>query len=279
MKREEPKVALVVQACDRYKLLFKGFEHFFQKHWPETDEINLYFLTEVEDLSSARFANIKTGKAEWSDRLRTGLQQLSETWVIYAQEDMWFSKPVDAKLLRDILEFIVAENPLLLKLHSAEVYQTSPTGKIVGGLQVAKVDNAMSKYLMSHQVSAWNREFLISQLPRNEHPWRNERKATGRLKKLGPPILQMDFFAANGKPPNNHNVSEEFRSEYQAVSVNGMLSENALPFIEEVINSEDTELSAYGSRLKHHFVNRMTHDGLPKPKKTNLFRRCFSFGK
>jgi hypothetical protein len=157
------------------------------------------------------------------------------------------------------------------------VYQTNPTGKIIGGLQVARLDNAASKYLMSHQPSIWNREFFISQLPKNEHPWRNERKATRRMKKLDSPLYQIDLLAENGKPAINGNVSNEFRSEYQSVSVNGMLNDNSLPFIKELINSDDKDLIAYGSRLQHNFTRQVTHDGLPKPKKTSALKKCFSF--
>jgi hypothetical protein len=96
------------------------------------------------------------------------------------------------------------------------------------------------------------------------------------LKRLDPPIYHIDLFAENGKPALNDNLSEGSRSEYQAVSVNGMLNANALPFIEELMRSPDRELSAYGHKLKHNFVNHVTHDGLPQPKKKNRLRRFFS---
>jgi hypothetical protein len=279
LKNEKNEIALVVHACDRYRMLFKGFEYFFKKNWPAVKGINFYFLTEDIDYHSDLFANIKTGQAEWSDRLRAGLQQLSEPLVIYMQEDMWFKKPVDEKILKEILDFVMAENPLLLKLHSSEVYQTHPTGKIFGGLLLSRLSNQASKYLMSHQVSIWNRKFLVSQLLRNEHPWRNERKATKRLKKLDLPLYQIDLLAENGKPAVNKNISNAFRSEYQTVSVNGTLNDNALPFIEELVASDDGELSAYGNQLKHNFSHRLTHDGLPRPRRVGFIKKIFHFSR
>jgi hypothetical protein len=276
MTNDKIEIALVVHACDRYQLLFKGFEHFFKKHWPATNLVNFYFLTENLDYQSDLFANIKTGKGEWSDRLRTGLQQLSERFIIYIQEDVWLNKPVNEKILKDILDFSIAENPLLVKLHSADVYRTNPTGKIFSGLQLARLDNQASRYHMSHQVSVWNRQFLISQLGKKEHPWRNERKASKRLKKLDQPIYQIDLLAQNGNAAINANVSNEFRSEYQAVSYNGMLNDNALPFIEKLMACQEEELKAYGNHLNHNFKNRLTHDGLPRPKKVNLIRKWLS---
>lgn len=275
--KANPEIALVVHACDRYRLLFEGFEHFFNRNWPDARGINYYFMTEEIDYSSARFACVKTGRAEWSDRLRAGLERLREPFVIYLQEDMWLNRPVDAALLDGLLAFTLAENPALLKLHSSEVYRTKPTGKIFGGLRLAELDNRHSKFLMSHQASIWRREFLISQLWKNEHPWRNERKGTKRLKRLGVPIFQIDLFAENGKPAINDNPSAELRSEYQAVSVNGALNANAQPFIAELSASPDAALSEYGRRLHHHFVNGLTHDGLPRPKKPGFIKKYFSF--
>jgi hypothetical protein len=277
MKTDKNQIALVVHACDRYRILFQAFEHFFKKNWPLMDSVNSYFLTEEMDYRSDRFTNIKTGRAQWSDRLRTGLQQLSEPFVIYLQEDVWLNKPVNEKILREIFTFAVTENPLLVKLHSSEVYQTDPTGKIFGGLLLSKLDNDGSKYLMSHQTSIWNREFLISQLLKNEHPWRNERKGTRRLKKLDQPLYQIDLLAENGKPAINQNISNEFRSEYQTVSLNAMLNKNAFPFIEELMASDEEDLKTYGGRLNHNYLNQLTHDGLPKPKKPNLIKKYLSF--
>jgi hypothetical protein len=91
------------------------------------------------------------------------------------------------------------------------------------------------------------------------------------------PLYQIDLLAENGKPPINQNLSNEFRSEYQTVSLNAMLNGNAFPFIEELMTSEDAGLKAYGNSLNHNYTNGLTHDGLPKPKKPNLIKKYLSF--
>jgi len=266
-----------VHACDRYRILFQGFEYFFERHWPDLENIHLYFLTEEIDHPSNRFTNLKTGKAEWSVRLRVGLQQLSEPLVIYFQEDMWFTRSVDKNVLSKVLDFASAQNLRLLKLHSAGVYQTRPTGKVIRGLAISQLDNSASNYLMSHQPSLWNREFLLAQLTRREHPWRHEKAGTKRLKKLNLSLHQIDLLAQNGHAPINDNPSDAFRGEYHSISVNGMLNKNALPFIEELMKSADPAISAYGQRLQHNFTHQLTHDGLPRPKKPRFWKRVVSF--
>ena len=84
-----------------------------------------------------------------------------------------------------------------IRVEGADVYQTIPTDLFIEGFNVATIDNAASRYLMSHQVTLWNKAFLLEQLHRNEHPWRNERRGTKRLKKLNPVIQHIDYFAEN----------------------------------------------------------------------------------
>jgi hypothetical protein len=142
----------------------------------------------------------------------------------------------------------------------------------IQGFNVAKLDNDTSGYLMSHQVTLWDREFFLQQLPKDEHPWRNERKGTRRLKKLNPDIFHVDYFAENGKPTINQNNDPIGRSEYLTVSENGMLNATVVHFINELANGTEAE-KAYAKQLQHHFENELTHDGKPKPRKEDIFKR------
>ncbi|MEO7444343.1 MAG: hypothetical protein ABIT96_07390, partial [Ferruginibacter sp.] len=96
MKQEfNNPVALLVHACDRYELLYKGFEYFFNKYWKDPGGINYYFATEDIFTEVKGFKNIRSGKGQWSDRLRCLLESLPEDYVLYFQEDMWLSAPVN----------------------------------------------------------------------------------------------------------------------------------------------------------------------------------------
>src|SRR5476651_787877 len=113
------EIALIVHACDRYQLLYQGFEYFFKRNWPFYEvDIKYYFLTEEADYQSDLFTNIKTGKGEWSDRLLNGLNQIPQTYIIYFQEDMWLSRPVVAETVTKIIKFALANNVSLFKLSS-----------------------------------------------------------------------------------------------------------------------------------------------------------------
>ena len=231
--------ALLVHGCDRYELLFKGFEFFFNKYWDFNINCNLYFATEEKTVSINGFENIHSGKDEWADRLSLMLKEtIAEKYVLYFQEDMWLTKKVNARFFSQLFELIITNNWQQIKLHSSDVYKTVATNTFIEGFNVAKLDNAKSDFLMSHQVTIWDKDFLISQLHKNEHPWRNERNGTKRLKKLNREIFQIDYFAENGKKETNENYNPILRSEYQTVSVNGILSNNIEPFINELMKQD-----------------------------------------
>lgn len=272
MKDTANNVALLVHSCDRYEFLFKGFEYFFAKHWPFTIPCNYYFATEEKRVNVHGFTNVLSGKGEWSNRLATLLRGIKEEYILYFQEDMWLTKDVNARFFEQLFALAQNNSWQMVKLHSSEVYKTNPTGHSIEGFTVAQLDNTASEYLMSHQVTLWNKSFLLQQLPANEHPWRNERKGTKRLKQLNPAIYHVDYFSENGKPAINNNSNPVGLSEYQTISVNGMLNNNIQPFI-KVLMQGDEQAKVYGTTLQHHFDNGLTHDGKPKPRKEDIFKR------
>jgi len=271
-------IALIVHTCDRYRLLYPGFAYFFKKNWPYGDvDISYYFLTEVEEYQSSLFKNIKTGKGEWSDRLLNGLKQIPEEYVIYMQEDMWLNKPVSADTINKIIEYSLAKKSDLFKLSSNHVYHTKPTGESINGLSIGLLDNDASEYLMSHQVSIWKKSFLVEQLQYREHPWRNERKGTKRLKKLNPKIYHIDLFSENGELPTNSNTDNSEIASYYTVSQNATLREYANPFISEMKLDSDPNIREYAQKLDHHLKNGLTHDGQSAPRKQDLFKKIKNY--
>jgi len=266
------QVALLVHTCDRYEFLYKGFEIFFNQFWDHNIATNNYFATEEIIVDIKPFKNILSGKAEWSDRLIKILSdEIKEDYVLYMQEDMWLTKPVNGQFFKELFSYAISNSIDCIKLHSSEVYQTIPTGTDFCGLSLTKLNNEKSKYLMSHQVTLWKKEFLLKQLRKNEHPWRNERRATKRLKKTNPTIYHVDYFAENGKNEINKNINPSIRSEYFTVSVNGMLGENSKLFIDKL--SKSNANPDYLSKLKYHCDNELTHDGKPKPRKEDFFQK------
>jgi hypothetical protein len=272
MPKKHHNVALLVHACDRYEFLYKGFDYFFSKNWNFKIPCHYYFATEVKDAEVNGFENIKSGKGEWADRLAILLNGMKEEYVLYFQEDMWLSKPVNADFFSGLFDFAKENNCQQIKLHSSDVYKTIATENVIEGFNISTIDNKVSDFLMSHQVTLWKKDFLLAQLYKKEHPWRNERKGTKRLKKLNPVIHHTDYFSENGSKEINQNKKPVQRSEYYAVSFNSTLNDNAPQFIKK-LNSGKKEDKVYAAELQNHYDNSLTHDGKAKPKKTDLFKR------
>ena len=266
-------VALLVHSCDRYELLYKGFEFFFSKYWDSEINCNLYFATEEKQVSINGFENIQSGKGAWADRLAYLLREkITEKYILYIQEDMWLNKKINASFFNQLFELAEKNNWPQVKLHSSGVYKTVETSSFMEGFNITKLDNENSDFLMSHQITLWNKDFLLKQLHKNEHPWRNERKGTKRLRKINPEIYHIDYFAENGQNEININNNPILRSEYQTISANGVLNSNVEPYIKELKN-EGVVLKEYASKLEYNYNNNLTHDGNSKPKKVDVFKR------
>ncbi|WP_345950167.1 hypothetical protein ABDD95_01660 [Mucilaginibacter sp. PAMB04274] len=272
-------VALLVHTCDRYRFLYDGFSYFFNQNWDFDTQCNYYFATEEVSVSLPHFANIKSGRGEWADRLRHLLQNvITEKYIIYFQEDMWLNRPVSSSFFNELFALMAHNQWQQVKLDSADIYKTHPTPYYIEGFNIALLDNKTSGYLMSHQVTVWEKESLIQQLHKGEHPWRNERKGTKRLKKLDPQIYHIDYFAQNGQQAINQNQVQIMRSEYHTVSGNSMLQDNVLPYIKP-LQQAGAEQQAYAAQLLHHYQNQLTHDGQPKPRKEDIFKKIKNFFK
>lgn len=265
-------VALLVHSCDRYKFLYKGFESFFLRHWDFSIPCSYYFATEEKKVDIKGFYNIQSGKGEWTDRLAVLLKNIPEDYVLYFQEDMWLNKDVNGTFFKQLFNTAISNAWNQVKLHSSEVYKTVQTNVFIEGFNIARLDNQASDYLMSHQVTLWNKQFLLQQLPKGEHPWRNERKGSKRLKAIDAEIFQADYFAENGKPEININNHPVKRSEYRTISVNGTLNGDVVPFI-SVLQQGSEDEKQYAAKLLFHYENGLTHDGKPKPRKEDIFKK------
>lgn len=209
-------VSVVVHGCDRYLDLYQGFEHLFKKYWPTDLPFEYFLVTEEADFESEFFVNIKSGKGEWSDRLRIALDQVPTAYLIYFQEDFWLSRPFSRELAIALLDprSILGREVSLLKLHSGYI----SGGKVaeVSGSQLNTVDLNRSEYLLSHQVSLWSKDFLLSCLVPGESAWENELLGSERLRKQK---VELHFF--------------ELDEYYLPVSEKGFFHQNISYFFSE----------------------------------------------
>lgn len=265
MNKKFNNVAFLVFACDRYQFLYQGFDYFFKKNIPSNVVTKAYFATEELSCGLDHYKYLKSGKGEWTNRLKVVLDQIDEEYIIFLQEDMWFTKKVSETAFSKIINYAVNSDLSLLKLHSADIYKTISTNHDIDGFELTKLDKKHSEFLMSHQVSIWKRSFFRDQLKDNEHPWRNERKGTKRLRKSPVDIYQMDLFSENHKEPNNQNTSNE-HGAYLTISENACIH----PRTKELLGELQVDLPDYAKKIQYHMDNELTHDGKERPRKKDF---------
>jgi len=262
-------VAILIFACDRYEFLFKGFDFFFKKKWDQTIPLKKYFSTEKKEIELEGYANLKSGYGEWTNRLKLVLNQIDEEYIIFIQEDMWFSKKMPEYVLEPIINYVTSNELKLVKLHSSDVYKTEQLDVDFNGFRLSRVIKEESDFLMSHQISIWNKKFLYAQLKNNEHPWRNERRGTKRLKKVKDEIYQIDLISENEQEPINENSPKIEPGEYLTISVNACIH----PKVEKIISELSQTLPEYAEKITFHMNNNITHDGKEKPRKDDFFKK------
>jgi hypothetical protein len=270
MNKEEINVALLVHSCDRYEFLHKGFYYFFSMFWNYDIPVKCYISTEEKDTVIPGFENIKSGKGAWADRYRYLLtEKIKEDYILFFQEDMWLTKKANSTFFKELFEMMFEKKWKMIKLHSSDVYKTTATLNFIEGFNLTTVDIEDSKFLFSHQVTLYDKEFLLGQLLKNEQPWENEMKASERLKHVKPEIIHVDYFAQNGNAEINKNKNPVGRSEYQGVSYNSTLHHNVRPFIKTLMQG-NVEQKEYAKKLSHHYLFDLTHDGKSRPQKESL---------
>lgn len=258
-------VALVVHACDKYKLLFKGFEYFFEKNWDNRIPCNLYFTYEVEQPQLNLFKTICTGTGHWTFRLKKALNQIEEDYIVFFQEDFWLKTPTDALFFNQLFDYVIKNRTDLIKLHHTSGYYIKNKINRIGNHPVYEIDKERSDYLLSHQISIWKKSFFISLLQKKENPWQNEMWGSERIKKMNTAVYGINYFRCN------ENIASTSVCQYYTVSNHAKLNPYLEHFLEEL--SEEKEFSAYYSKLNNHYNNGWTHDKDSEPSTLSFWDR------
>lgn len=122
----------------------------------------------IGDYRGSRVRVFHSYKFGWADRLKDLLGSIPHDKVLYVQEDMWLTRPVTK---REISSLKKAEE--LMNKEDVRAVRFSPDCVPCEGT----IDwNKESGYCLSHQISMWNREFLLHSLEDVSTPYQHEKK-------------------------------------------------------------------------------------------------------
>jgi FkbM family methyltransferase len=195
-------ISVVIQTCDKYEFLWKGWFITFMNNWAWELGWPVYFCSEEKKLpyhnKNIKFINSPISKdaSGFSTRTIDILNKVKTKYVLYLQDDMWLDKKVDKQTMLEAFYNVKHFNWNCLKIHNRSWfnYSLSKTNIFANGIRILKQNND-SEYLLSHNASIWNREFLLSVMESNEDPWKNEQLGTERIRNSiqDPRIYHCDY--------------------------------------------------------------------------------------
>jgi hypothetical protein len=186
------KTAIVIQTCDKYEFLWKGWRHYFVKHWDfnipseiwfcnEENGDNLSILTVKDNGLEDILIHCTTGTAPWGERLiriLDGLPPEIDT-IFYMQEDFWLHRTLPKHVFESRLKTFRD-----MDMNAYRCCEPSKHFLLEDGQQAPYKFSFLSPYLMTHQASFWKKDFLRSCILPHEDPWQNEKRGTDRIAEL-----------------------------------------------------------------------------------------------
>jgi len=164
---------LVIHTCDSYEKWWPLWFFFYKKYVSGFEKV--YFLTEEKELpfKSDEIILIKTGKAEWGQRLITALNQIEEKYIYYSQEDFWAKKNFNPTQYEEIFfKYKMNAFRITEKLHWFNL------DHVEGNLFRFQQNSC---YLMNHMFSLWDKNFFLRYVNPNDNPWDNETEQTKNI--------------------------------------------------------------------------------------------------
>eukprot|EP00958_Prasinococcus_capsulatus_P028752 scaffold7207_cov520-Prasinococcus_capsulatus_cf.AAC.24 len=209
----QPKVAVLVQTCDKYKWVWPAWSWFYRKFWRV--EWRTFLLTE-EASPQFTYANQQqedVGTQLWkpygpieslpcgcglsfSERLKRGLEFLLDQGfeqVLYLQDDFWVFRSCFTEEWEALARHVQKHRMSFLRILNAQELRSigsgqvvaRPSGLFLNGTELLQYD-ARSPFLFSHQASLWPTKLMYAVVATHDDgdAYRNEILGTRRLQRM-----------------------------------------------------------------------------------------------
>ena len=140
--------SIVVMSCDKYKCLTPAFKHCIDKYYPNHPEIHFIY-----------------GQGCWTERLRKGLQEIQDEYVLFFLDDMLIREPVNSNLINNAFQTMQKNDKIAVINFEHNYREALPFSTH----WLKQKQNQF--YLHSCQPSLWNRQAFINNLLNNEDAW------------------------------------------------------------------------------------------------------------
>lgn len=140
--------SIVMMSCDKYKCLAPAFKSCLDKYYPNHPQIYSIFGNDI-----------------WSKRLREGLKNIPDDYILFMLDDMLLRQPVKEEFINNALETL-KNNSNIAVINFEKNYREALS---FSENWLEQKQNQM--YLHSCQPSLWRRTALIENLSKDEDAW------------------------------------------------------------------------------------------------------------
>jgi len=185
-------VAIVVSTCDAFFDVWRPFTYFFRRFWPDCPFKTFLIVNELS-VQSQRIRPLIVGPDRgWASNLRLALEQISETHILYMQEDYFLTGLVDNRQLA--LDFGDTMSRKADSLCFRSRSRVEPTFQPLNDrFGIVPLD---SDGRTRCQVTLWNRAKLLSILRDGESGWEMEARGSDRTRDM----LVLSYGARDNTP-------------------------------------------------------------------------------
>lgn len=183
----------LIHSGDKARWVWPHWYRHYSKWWTGWDKIDTVLLTETKDAHFDHVINVKSGRGKWGEELIRVMKGMDCTYVLYQHEDYFLTGETDINFLLSITKLMKSENIPLIKCcgPGAGIWRgeeepwrvgvLQKTDLKVEGVEVLEYPHHVD-YLLSHQISIWNKDFIISTVKPEYSPWEHEIKGTREVR-------------------------------------------------------------------------------------------------
>lgn len=199
---------VLVHSGDKYEWVWPYWYYYWKQNWRAQAYVDTVFLTETAPFPWPGVIHATCGAGQpWADGLGRVIKALPPEvrYIIYQHEDYFYDEPTWTADLLALIECVKRYDMKLLKCcgwwagymdKDHPMTESNIEVRIRGKNERIWHYPNESLYLVSHQTSIWEREFLFKSLFTQETPWGHEINGTKRVRQWSVPI-----YAYRGKCP------------------------------------------------------------------------------
>jgi hypothetical protein len=173
-------IAVVVSSCDAFFDVWRPFVFFFRKHWSDCP-FPIFLVVNRLRIRSKMLQPIAVGPDRgWAANMQVALDQISQPYVLYLQEDYFLNGKINRQQLADDFAYAFANDAASFCFYGRSKLEGdfAPVNDRFG---VVPRDSDGRTRL---QVTLWKKDVLQSILRPGESAWNMEARASERTRNL-----------------------------------------------------------------------------------------------